>query len=96
MFIKFCASGVARRVDSLAGFSNQDLHPSPIEGVWLKVQPTNELNEHMCAWTGTAIYGHVALVDENGESIPESLIKQAGDAIVLSTIGLIEARVKAA
>jgi hypothetical protein len=92
MFIKICASGVTRRVETLSGISGTKLLPSPIEGVWIHVEPTSELNENISAWTGISVYGHALLVDESREAISESLIKKAGLSIVHSTLGLVGTR----
>lgn len=92
MFIKVCASGVTRRVETLSGISETKLLPSPIEGVWIHVEPTSELNENISAWTGVSVYGHALLVDENREAISEFLVKKAGLSIVHSTLGLVGAR----
>lgn len=91
MFVKFCASGVARRVESLEGLPMSKARPSPIPGVWVRIQKTREFNERMTAWMGTAIYGHVALVNKNGGAVSERLLEQAGSSVIQATLGLIEA-----
>ncbi len=88
MFTKVCTSGVTRKVTSVQGFDQEDLVPSPIEDVWVMVQPTSEVNEVMSHWTGTAIHGHAALVTRDGGMLSEELLAESGDSIVDSILGL--------